>query len=240
MRIKNWTEEQRRLLRAPILITGCARSGTSLVAGVIHYCGAWIGKVTGKTRYNQKGQFENSFIRDRIVKPYITNQGYDPLGQRPLPKIDKLRIDPYLRNKVETTIYTQGYRGETQWAYKGAKLCLIWPNWILAFPDAKWIIVRRKDEEIANSCLRTGFMRKYSDAMGWLRWVDHHKARFAELKQQTDSIREVWPEKMFKGNWAEIKSVVAWLGLDWNREMVHGFLEPRLWNKGKGNDGGGK
>ncbi len=43
----------------PIIVTGCARSGTSLTAGVLHLCGAWIGKCTGPTAYKKRGQFEN-------------------------------------------------------------------------------------------------------------------------------------------------------------------------------------
>ena len=68
----------------PIIITGCARSGTSLIAGTMHLCGAWVGNVTGPTSWNRKGQFENEFIRDRLVKPYLKSINMDPMGQDPL------------------------------------------------------------------------------------------------------------------------------------------------------------
>ena len=233
MKTKFKDPEKQRLLESPILVTGCARSGTSLIAGTLHFCGAWVGHVTGKTRHNQKGQFENNFIRDKIVKRYLTSIGADPLGQNPLPKIDNLPIDMYMGKKVREAMLEQGYDGQQQWLYKGAKMCLIWPVWSVAFQKAQWVIVRRKDEEIVRSCLRTAFMRKYKDAAGWHRWVDFHLARFEEMKQQSDNVMEVWPEKMFKGDFSEIKKVVANLGLDWNRETVHDFLDFRLWNKGK-------
>ena len=74
----------------PILITGAARSGTSLTAGIISICGAFGGNTTGSTPYNRNGQFENSHIRNRIVKPYLVRMGVDKLGQYPLPDIKKV------------------------------------------------------------------------------------------------------------------------------------------------------
>ena len=34
-------------MKDPILITGCARSGTSMIAGVINICGAFGGDMAG-------------------------------------------------------------------------------------------------------------------------------------------------------------------------------------------------
>ena len=42
-------------MKNPIIITGCARSGTSLTAGVINICGAGGGEMSGATIYNKKG-----------------------------------------------------------------------------------------------------------------------------------------------------------------------------------------
>ena len=39
----------------PILITGAARSGTSMSAGVVSLCGAWGGELSGPNVYNKKG-----------------------------------------------------------------------------------------------------------------------------------------------------------------------------------------
>ena len=52
-----------------IFITGAARSGTSLTAGVIKLSGAWMGSTSGPTIYNKKGMFENGDIRERCIKP---------------------------------------------------------------------------------------------------------------------------------------------------------------------------
>jgi len=213
----------------PILITGCARSGTSIVGGIVHFCGAWGGIMTGPTPHNKKGQFENQAIRNELTKKSLSKAGFDPLGQKPLPNPATWKIDPLWRQKVFTVIRNQGYRGGP-WFYKGAKMCLVWTQWADAFPNAKWIIVRRDPARIISSCLRTRFMRAYNDEAGWQKWVNVHLKRFQEMKDAGLNLVEVWPNKIIAGNYGEIKRVVSHLGLEWNREVVHNFVTPSLWS----------
>jgi len=140
----------------PILITGCARSGTSLVAGMINKCGAFGGNMSGPNKNNAKGMFENAHIRNLLMKPYLREIGVDPLCQYPLPDINKLTIPSNWKQEVEKVMTDEGY-WHGPWMYKGAKMCLTWKMWHHAFPHAKWIIVRRRTGDIVNSCLRTGF-----------------------------------------------------------------------------------
>lgn len=212
----------------PIFVTGCARSGTSMTAGILHLCGAFGGEMSGPTKNNKRGMFENAKIRDTILKPYLTVIGVDPMGQDPLPDIDNLQPMDGLRDQVEGTMKEQGYKNGV-WFYKGAKLCLIWPIWHEAFPEAKWVIVRRKDEDIIYSCMQTAFMRAFDKEEDWQGWVDIHKKRFEEMKKAGLDICEVWPTKFVEGNFTEIQSVVAELGLEWN-DSVEDFIEPSLWS----------
>ena len=222
----------------PILITGCARSGTSLSAGIIDLCGAWGGATSGPNKNNRKGMFENANIRNNFVKPFLASIGADSMGQNPLPDVEKCKlisIDAIVqwRQKILTEIYQQGYKGNRQWYYKGAKLCLIWPLWHRAFPKAKWIIVRRNSKDIVQSCLKTSFMRAYNNEGGWYKWVDHHKDRFLEMEQAGLNIRYVWPQNMIDFDLMEIGITVAELGLKWNQEAVEGFIEPAYWSGGQ-------
>src|SRR4030067_1618246 len=127
---------------SPILITGCARSGTSMVAGIINTCGAWGGKLISPSNYNQKGFFENIAIRNKICKPFLESIGADTKGQLPLPDIEKIKnissssfFNIVWRTKVLDEINKQSYLGGV-WYYKGAKMCLMWPIWNAAFSDA--------------------------------------------------------------------------------------------------------
>ena len=92
-----------------------------MTAGIINLCGAWGGDMAGPTRYNKKGMFENNELR-RLNKVLLVNMGCDPLGQRPLPKINRVRkiaLSLHASNdwrfKVERILYKQGYRNSCPW-----------------------------------------------------------------------------------------------------------------------------
>jgi len=218
----------------PILVTGAARSGTSMTAGVFHLCGAWGGQMSGPTSNNRRGMFENARIRNTIVKPYLKRIGVDPLGQHPLPDVNNLPQLRDLRSRVLGEILAQGYRPKQgEWMYKGAKMCLLWPLWHEAFPRARWVVVRREKADIVNSCLRTGFMRAFRDAKGWEGWVEAHEARFSEMHAADLDIHEVWPTKMIQGDFTEIQSAVEDFFLEWREDEVRKFISPTLWNGGR-------
>ena len=226
-------------MTSPILITGCARSGTSMVAGIINLCGAFGGKMSGPNRNNEKGMFENSTVRENLVKPYFRSLGVDALGQYPLPDINNMPIPIGWRREVERIMVNDGYTGGP-WLYKGAKMCLHWPVWNYAFPDAKWVIVRRRTPDIINSCIRTGFMRAFnskanqmavgakSEYEGWLWWVHQHEKRFVEMINEGMNVKVVWPHRMVDGDYSQMMELVEWLGLEWKSEVLQ-FIDPKLW-----------
>ena len=225
----------------PILITGAARSGTSMVAACFHLCGAWKGDTGGPSAYNEKGMFENLPLRQEIVKPLFRDLGYDPLGQFPLPPTDKVKIPFGLRHRVLANITKQGWTPETLWMYKCAKMSLLWPVWAFAFPESKWIIVRRRKEDIIFSCMQTAFMRSFNQPHilrrmgfkqpeeGWNYWVEFHENKFNEIINQGINTKVIWPEKMVKADYSELKDAIEWAGLQWNGQAVMEFIEPRLW-----------
>jgi len=230
-------------MKDPILITGCARSGTSMVAGVINLCGAFGGNMSGPNKNNAKGMFENVVIRNSIVKSYLRGIGMDPLGQFPLPNIDKLSIPNNWKRRIEFVIKKEGYENGP-WMYKGAKMCLMWPIWNHAFPNAKWIIVRRRTGDIVSSCFKTSFMRAYqkthvqkaigvdNERDGWIWWVRQHEKRFVEMIIEGLNVKIVWPERMVSGDYRQMMDTIEWLGLEWKSEVLS-FIDPKLWKARK-------
>lgn len=213
--------------QSPILITGCARSGTSLVAGVINICGAFGGHTGPGNKWNEKGLFENMRIRE-IDKAYLRSIGVDPKGQKPLPNTSKLSIPSDWKDKIQGAIIQDGYK-EGPWFYKGARNCLTWPVWHYAFPNAKWVIVRRRSADIAESCLKTSFMNAYDTYDEWIKWVQHHENCFVEMIKAGLNVKTIWPERMVKGDYEQMYELVEWLGLSWKSEEVMQFIEPKLW-----------
>lgn len=224
---------------SPILITGAARSGTSMIAGAIHLCGAFGGLMSGPNINNPKGMFENHRIREQLTKPYLRGLGVDPLGQWPLPDPDRLAIPSDWRHRVEQVFLAEGYKSGPLF-YKGAKSCLFWPVWNYAFPNAKWVIVRRHRQDIVQSCMKTGFMRAFrnrraqqsvgavDEREGWAWWVEQHLTRFREMQDAGLNCRVIWPERMVQGDYQPLYETIEWLGLSWNSKVLE-FIDPRLW-----------
>ena len=226
-------------MNEPILITGCARSGTSLVAGIINKRGAFGGVMSGANSNNAKGMFENARIRNDVVKPYFQSLGVDKMGQYPLPDVDNMPIPPNWKSRIEQVMQDEGYK-DGPWMYKGAKLCLHWKVWNYAFPNAKWIIVRRKPTDIIHSCVHTGFMSAFNNRSnqmavgakdvgeGWAWWIQQHKNRFIEMIEEGLNCKQIWPERMVEGDYSQINEMLNWLGLEWGPEITE-FIEPKLW-----------
>lgn len=212
-----------------IIVTGCARSGTSLVAGILNKCGAFQGETIGATRWNKKGQFENDSIRNTMTKPYLRKIGADPMGQDPLPNGNIPIVEDW-RERFLNLVTEQGWNGKDTLLVKEAKACLMWQVWHHAFPMAKWVIVRRDDGKIIDSCMKTSFMRNRKTRASWQEWIEHHKAKFQEMKQAGLNMTEVWPDISFMGGLLLVKLFIGFLGLTWQEKAVQEFIDPNLWH----------
>jgi hypothetical protein len=225
----------------PILVTGAARSGTSMVGACVHLCGAFKGDTVGPSKWNRKGMYENHVIRERVVKPILMNIGMDKRGQYPLPKTEDIIIPQKFKETVLKVLESQGWTPDKPWMYKCAKMSLIWPVWQYAFPNSKWVIVRRKTADIVRSCMRTGFMTAFANEKvqkavgvdnerdGWLWWVHQHEEKFIEIIKAGLNVQMVWPERMVNADYEQMMHTIEWLGLTWNGSAVMDFIEPKLW-----------
>jgi len=154
----------------------------------------------------------------------------DPRGQRPLPVAESVPVIIDWHEAFMDVLMEQGYVDGPIF-YKGAKMCLMWPVWHTAFPHAKWILVRRDDEGIINSCLRTPFMTAYKDAEGWKEWIDHHKLCFGEMLDAGLDIFEISTPRLIDGDLSEAEEMIEWLGLTWDENKIGEFVSPELWGQ---------
>ena len=202
-----------------IFITGCARSGTSLTTKILQAHGLYLGH---PRQINDL--YEHVEIRQTILKPMLAAVGADPLGQGPLPDMTKFRPDGGLRDRV-----LRHFNCLDDYGYKDAKLTLTWPMWHAAFPEAKWIIVRRETDAIVDSCLRTHFMRRYlDDRRAWTRWVDYHLDQFTEMKKAGLDIHETWPAT-FISKPAMFWQTAEFSRLEFHLDRVRDAIDTKLW-----------
>lgn len=210
-----------------VFITGAARSGTSMVCGVLAANGLEFGGplYSKRREYQPRGFWEHRKVREEVLKPLLKSLKVDPRGQDPLPERfvqpNKKQVERF-RRRVEKRL------GKAQ-AYKDAKILLVWPYFRQAFPDAKWIIVRRDRMEIARSCYRTPFMKRRKTVSGWLDWVDEHERRMTDLTMTHPDLFEFWP----KPNEPErFRQLLTWLGLEYDEDKVLEALVPEAWHEG--------
>ena len=225
---------------SPIFITGCPRSGTSMIADVLARCGVYSGNVPEPHRLSPRGLREHIGIFEHIVKPHLVKMEACPAGQFPLPDLENLSIPTGWQSKIDTILTKEGYDGALPWMYKSNKLALLWPIWDYTYPNAKWIIVRRRTGDIIQSCLQTTYMQafktsKNTQAIGatteeeaWKWWVHWYEARFVEMIEAGLNVKIVWPERMVNGDYQQIYEAVEWAGLQWSSDAP-AIIDPKFW-----------
>jgi hypothetical protein len=211
-----------------------------MVAGIINLCGAFGGVMAGPNENNEKGMFENVLVRQDMTKPFLRSIEADHMGQYPLPSIPDMSVPLWWRDEVENIMKLEGLKEDEPWMLKDAKMSLMWPVWHHAFPDAKWIVVRRKTSDIIHSCMHTGFMTAFKDKKklsginaateydGWYWWVEEYRARFVEMISEGLNVKQVWPERMVGRDYGQTEEMLKWLDLEWTDD-IFGFIEPKLW-----------
>lgn len=206
----------------PIIITGAARSGTSLTANIIQHAGAFGGNVmTSPHAENPTGFYENENLR-AIIKKYLAAHGFDAMGQKTLagPELPRWNI----REQIISTMAEQGLQPGQIWYFKAAKAVLMYGTFIESFPAAKWVLVRRGVDSIVESCMRTSFMGLRSTKAEWYEWAAHHAMMFDALKKGCNNVREVWYEKLMDGKHGEIENVINWIGLRYDKEYISNII----------------
>jgi hypothetical protein len=202
----------------PIFVTGIERSGTSIVARILRMCGAFTGETT-----EMQENVNIKILVDNLYK----SMGANPNGQQPMPNVEKLYIPIEWKRDVFTQLENHGYTDGKLWMYKSSRICQIWPVWYYAFPNARWIIVRRRTGDIIQSCLKTKFMTAFNDKEGWRWWVHEHEKRFVEMMEAGLNCKVIWPERMVTGDYQQIYEMLEWVGLKWNPKVVE-EIDPLL------------
>lgn len=210
----------------PILITGAKRSGSTFIARILSMCGAFGGACNN--------MYENTVIHSlhyEMLQP-----------ESIIPKTDGIRIPFNWAELIELELEQEGWDKQTKYFIKNSLLALYWPVWDYAFPDAKWIIVRRRTGDVIQSCLKTGYLKTFknpevlktlnvdSEKEAWLWKIKQYEQKFVEMIQAGLNCRVIWPDRMADGNFLQIMEMVDWLGLKWNTK-IPSVIYPLIENK---------
>jgi len=222
----------------PIFITGLPRSGTSMTAGIFAQLGVFTGPTVPGGLSNPKGFFENTIIREEIIKGILNAANFCPLGVSSLPPIDfneEINFDKKLSLKdiLQRIILAQGYNKEVPWLYKDAKLTLLWRIFNSQFPNALWIIVRRDRENVIRSCLSTHFMLQHSSKVDfWNKFADEYETRLEALLHCVKNVIQINTDELVNGHYEIIENICRDRGINFVHSVVNDFVSPVHWNRG--------
>lgn len=211
-------------MREPVFVTGVERSGSALVARVFALSGIFTGTISS--------MYENCYI-NVAVNTYLR---YHRNGLFTNPR--RVPISDDWGIKIETILGMEGYE-DGPWLYKNSRLAQMWPVWNKTYPNAKWIIVRRRTGDIVHSCMKTGYMKTFksvanqrligvaSEEDGWKWWIHQYEKIFVDMIESGVNCKIVWPERMVTGDYQQMKETVDWLGLHWDSKIPE-ILDPLL------------
>jgi hypothetical protein len=206
----------------PIFVTGADRSGSTMIAKILDLCKVSSGSCNG--------MLENKVIveanADLLSEHFLS-----------FPDTESLKI-PYSWKAFIDGVRLAQMNG-SPWMVKHSSLARLWPVYHYAFPNAKWIIVRRRTGDIVHSCMKTGYMKEFkcplalqkleltTEQEGWLWWVRRYEERFIEMMQAGLNCKIIWPERMVTGDYEQIFEMVDWVGLKWNNK-IPSIIDPML------------
>jgi hypothetical protein len=211
-------------MREPVFITGVERSGSALVARVLSMSGVFTGTVSS--------MYENCYINvamNSLLRDYRNGLFTNPR---------KVKVPDNWKDKIETILNMEGHVNGL-WMCKNSKLAQTWPIWNELYPNAKWIIVRRRTGDIVQSCMKTGYMRMFksvsnqrligvaSEADGWKWWIHQYEKTFVDMIESGVNCKVVWPERMVYDDYQQIEETVKWLGLEWDSNIIE-KIDPLL------------
>jgi len=201
----------------PILIASPPRSGTTMIAGLLHHHGAWVGKA-GVTKYKKTNSdfgSENIEIK-RYLKMLLI--GYKNWSV-PLPDIKKAMK---FKENILSLVNTDG-----PWLVKTSNILLTWQLWNEAFPQATWLFIDRSSEAVINSVLRHPRMgRRHIRKIE--KFVMALQLRQRYVSQYVNNYMFVNVDEIIKTGDAE--KVVTFCGLTYDPSIAENWIKQEMWH----------
>lgn len=218
--------------KAPIFVTGIQRSGSTMIAKILEQSGVFCGRVNS-TMVHLKSSF--------LLNTLFCKNNWDKKGQYPLPNKEDFPVMQHrFFERLENMIGYEGYKSDQAWMLKGHRLMQTWKIWLNKYPDAKWIIVRRRSGDVVNSCMKTAYMNRFEDPTilrnigketapdGWLWWIHKNEEFLNELIRNKVNYMVVWPERMAQGDYQQIQELHNWLGLPFKEQNIKDLIQPMM------------
>lgn len=209
----------------PIFIVGCPRSGTSLTAGIIAACGAFGGELMlPADQHNPKGYFENFILSEMFNQVLRKYQEISRLEVMLYPNRNVPFDVEHVRGYVQRILHDQGYK-DGPWYFKYPNALMHLHSIALTFPNARWVVVKRAEEDIRASAVSSFFKVRSFQSVDI---VGHFLRGLEQVKDIAPDHIEIWPFRLLAQGVEAFKPMIDSLGLKWNEDAVKAFADPSL------------
>ena len=210
----------------PIIVTGIQRSGSSIIATILKNGGVFTGVVNRMC--------ENKQIKSILNSEYKKNR-LDIKGQFPIPFGNININETIVKDRIQNVLKYEGYKSG-HWLIKSSRFLQTYRNWKRIYPQAQWVIVKRKPSDVIQSCLKTDYMCAFNSSQvldivqartiekGWLWWIQQQDRLITELVMSEANTFVVWPERMVDGDFGQMEELFARLQLSFERTEVQKYI----------------
>jgi predicted O-methyltransferase YrrM len=218
------------MLKNPIIIAAPPRSGTTMVAGLLKKHGVWVGnaRVTRYPGTNSIIATENQNIKDlmKIMARSFDYQNWNK-GFPVISLEDAENWGCWLRSEIKKIV-----PDNTIWLIKTAWTLIFYDIWKAAFPDAKWIIIDRRTNDIVASALRHPAMKR--------RGMKKIKQYVRALKKKQSlvwdelgikQVHYVYADALASGDMGTAGSLLTFCKITFNPKITRNFIKPEIYHK---------
>lgn len=214
-------------MQSPLIIAAPGRSGTTMLAGLLHEHGVWIGegRVTSHPQTNSLIVSENAGIK-RLLKHMAKEIGYHN-HQLPLPVVDRVE-----ERAEELLQYLHGVVPEKQpWLVKTTWTLVFGEVWKKAFPEARWLFVQRNIMDIVRSNQRHPVMRK-RDVQSVYMFASALRRRQHYIAQTVLKKNSMFVDidRVAACDMEECERVLRFCDLAPNKEVIKKWIKPEMWH----------
>jgi len=196
-------------------ISGMHRSGTSMVARLLHSCGVFLGpedELSQGMPHNPEGNFENrAFVElNESILAHFGGQWDDP------PRFPKgWELTPEVGSFLQRAENLLGEFRRQHWGWKDPRNSLTLPFWQRLIPDLKVIACVRNPLEVARSLFVRGDVIEPAQFDLWMTYYD----RLLSLTRPDQRLVTHY-RSYFHDPHAELRRVLNWLGVEASDEVV--------------------
>ena len=201
-----------------IFVAGAARSFTSLTAGILYYAGAWGQKDNFEGR--DEPVFENVNLLDSFDQ---AAKGFKAVEFVSTPEV----LSGCLRLIAQSVFDKHSAPDDRIIFLKHPGLIVdnsgvAWQHWHNAFPEAKWIVVRRDTREIEQSHFKLYGKIKFHNR----EVLTQIPIMLSHFENAGTKHFEIWPgQELQDPKRTRFKEMVSWAGLKWNKKIEE-FITP--------------